>query len=282
MGKFVSFLAGMAMFLTTIGFAHAGTAEDIRHESDAALEEAFKAFNKAKFDRLMEAIGPASLAESGITIVYAERIGYLWAVVIEYGTGQREVFYTTPDYEYVLSGNLYNKNREFTRYLLVQHARTVSLKEIPDTAEFVMGNVDAPQEKTIHVFDDPVCPFCARLHYELGLFLEEHNDWKVAVHLYPLPGHGDAEEKAKVIHCSGKDPYVKRVILEVFFADLLQGKESRYPKEVQCDMTGIEENVKFMREKAKATGTPVMILPDGRVINGFMTTGQLEELLLDR
>jgi len=72
------------------------------------------------------------------------------------------------------------------------------------------------------------------------------------------------------------------VILEVFFADLLQGKESRYPKEVQCDMTGIEENVKFMREKAKATGTPVMILPDGRVINGFMTTGQLEELLLDR
>lgn len=238
--------------------------------------EAGSVFNKARFDNFMNKIFPA-----GYSIVDAEPLGEFWAVVVEVDNGsRREVVYITNDFEYLMMGRVYNRDMvEFTRHLLIKHAKRVDVKKIPDTAEFIIGNKEAIDNKTIHVFDDPACPFCARLHFELMRFVERNPDWKVAVHLYPLPGHGDAEDRAKVIHCAGDSPFVKESILQMFFNDILANKNPKYPKDVNCDMSDVEANVRFMQKEVKATGTPVMIMPDGKVINGYMSAEEIEDIL---
>ena len=60
------------------------------------------------------------------------------------------------------------------------------------------GDKNAPYK--VIVFDDPMCPYCAKLHGEIKKVLAKRKDI-VFIKMFPLPMHKGAYERAKAIVC---------------------------------------------------------------------------------
>jgi thiol:disulfide interchange protein DsbC len=143
-------------------------------------------------------------------------------------------------------------------------------------AAFVIGNKEAKNK--IFVFDDLDCPYCARLHFELQSFLADHKDFGVYVMLFPLSIHPKSEEKSRAVYCLGglKE---RESAVEGFFKAILENKKVDLPQEKKCDGSALDRVKQYGANTLKIKGTPVMVLPDGRVINGYMTKKELEDIL---
>ena len=76
----------------------------------------------------------------------------------------------------------------------------VDLKKIPLEGAIVVGNPKA--EKKVIVFDDPDCPYCARLHEEIKKITATRKDIAFFIKMFPLAIHPNAYEKSKSIVCS--------------------------------------------------------------------------------
>jgi thiol:disulfide interchange protein DsbC len=142
--------------------------------------------------------------------------------------------------------------------------RKVDVKKIPLEEALVMG--DSRAKIKVIIFDDPDCPFCAKLHEELKKIIEKRSDIAFLLKLYPLPMHPDAYDKSRTIVC---EKSVK--LLEDAFA----GKKLAAPK---CPSKEVDENIKLAKELG-ITGTPTLILPDGRVVPGYVDADTLLQLL---
>ncbi len=142
--------------------------------------------------------------------------------------------------------------------------KKVDVSKIPLDAALVLGDPKAP--KKLIVFDDPECPYCAKLHPELKKIVEKRKDIAVYIKLFPLAIHPQAYEMSKAISCSGS---VK--MLDDAFA------HKKLPK-ADCDAKEIDANIK-LAEKLGIKGTPGIILPDGRLIPGYVPADALLELV---
>jgi len=87
--------------------------------------------------------------------------------------------------------------------------------------------------------------------------IAERKDIVFYVKMFPLPMHKGAYDKAKAIVCE------KSITL---LEDAFAGKELPKPK---CETKVIDENIS-LAQKLGITGTPGIILSDGRVIAGYM------------
>ncbi|MBI2399760.1 MAG: DsbC family protein [Deltaproteobacteria bacterium] len=150
--------------------------------------------------------------------------------------------------------------------------KKVDVRKIPLDNAVVMGNPKA--EKKIIVFDDPECPYCAKLHEEIKKIVAKRSDlafyikmYPLAMHpgayeksikMYPLAMHPGAYEKSKAIVCQ-KSPKL--------LDDAFAGK--KLPK-AECETQEIDNNIK-LAEDLGITGTPAMILPDGRLVPGYVS-----------
>ncbi|MBI5561021.1 MAG: DsbC family protein [Deltaproteobacteria bacterium] len=140
----------------------------------------------------------------------------------------------------------------------------VDTKKIPLSDALVLGNKDAKTK--IIVFDDPDCPFCKKLHEEIRKIIEKNKDISFLIKLYPLPIHKEAYDKSKAILCE------KSVKL---LDDAFAGKVLPKPK---CAAKEIDENIKLAGELG-IRGTPAIILPDGRLIPGYVDADTLLKIL---
>ena len=84
--------------------------------------------------------------------------------------------------------------------------------------------------------------------------------------MFPLKMHPGAYEKAKAIVCE------KSLSL---LDDAFEKKQLPKPK---CETTVIDENVK-LGEKLGISGAPTLIMPDGRVIQGYREAAAIIELV---
>ncbi len=133
--------------------------------------------------------------------------------------------------------------------------KRLDLSKIPLSDAIVMGSQTA--DLKIIIFDDPDCSYCKKLHGELKRLLDMRQDIAFYIKLYPLDIHPKAYEKSKTIQCS------KSVKL---FDDAFEGKELPKP---DCDTKEVDENIRLAKELG-IFSTPTIILPDGRVINGYV------------
>jgi len=92
--------------------------------------------------------------------------------------------------------------------------------------------------------------------------ITERKDIAFYIKLYPLPMHKDAYEKAKAIVCE------KSLSL---LEDAFERKPLPAPK---CESTAIDDNIK-LAQKLGITGTPAIIMPDGRLIPGYLEADAL-------
>ncbi len=139
--------------------------------------------------------------------------------------------------------------------------KKVDLAKIPLEKAVVIGSPKA--KKKVIVFDDPDCPYCAKLHEEIKKIVAKRKDIAFYIKLYPLAIHPGAYEKSKAIVCSGSAQMLD---------DAFTGKELPAPK---CETGEIDANIK-LAEELGIRGTPGIILPDGRLLPGYLP----EEALL--
>jgi thiol:disulfide interchange protein DsbC len=86
--------------------------------------------------------------------------------------------------------------------------------------------------------------------------------------MFPLKMHPQAYDKARVILGAGS-----LAMLEKAF------RGEKLPQPGEKDSSGrVDETIRFA-ESFGINGTPALVLPDGRVINGFRDADKLHEML---
>jgi thiol:disulfide interchange protein DsbC len=141
----------------------------------------------------------------------------------------------------------------------------VDLTKIPLEDAVVMG--DAKAENKVIVFDDPDCPYCGKFHNEAKKIIEKREDIAFYLKLFPLPIHPEAYDKSRAIICNDKS----LKLLEDAFA----GKKLPEP---DCEAKEVDATIALGKELG-IRGTPTIILPDGRLLPGYVDADTFLEIL---
>ena len=96
--------------------------------------------------------------------------------------------------------------------------------------------------------------------------MEERKDIAFYVKMFPLKIHPGAYEKAKAIVCEKS-----LALLE----DAFEKRELPKPK---CETSAVDENIK-LAEKLGISGTPASILPDGKIVGGYLDAKTLTNMV---
>ncbi len=162
----------------------------------------------------------------------------------------------------VILGNIIKlKTRENLTDKRMGELKKFDYKSIPLKNALLLGEKSAKHK--LIVFTDPDCPFCQKLHGDLKQVVSERSDIAFYIILFPLTEiHPDAYKKTASIMCK------KSLKL---LDDVMEKKEIAEDK---CGSKIIDENIK-LGNKLGITGTPTVILPDGRQYRGNMKTDEL-------
>lgn len=143
---------------------------------------------------------------------------------------------------------------------------SVDVTTIPVKNAVIMGNPNG--SKKIYVFTDPDCPYCRKGHVELKKLAKIAPDVAIYVMLYPLAMHPAAYDKS-------------RTVFETMSHDLLdkafEGKDVPKPKK-ESSKKAIDEIVKFANANG-ISGTPTMVMPDGKIEVGMRDAETLKKML---
>ena len=173
------------------------------------------------------------------------------------------VGYVTADGRYLLEGDLIDlaTGRQITE----ERRRSARKKVVEDAAErsITFGAEDA--EHLITVFTDIDCGYCRKLHSEI----EDYNDAGISIRylLYPRSGQDSASyRKAVAVWCS-----------EDRKAALTRAKQGEDPGTKSCDHP-IDQHLLAGRQLG-LRGTPMMVLPNGEVVQGYVPAQRLASRL---
>jgi len=191
-------------------------------------------------------------------------VGGLWAVDIEKG-GKRWPVYIDFSKQFLLSGQVIRlSNKENVTESRLMRLNTVDVSTIPLGDAIVIGNPKATRK--IIEFSDPDCHFCAKLHGEAKKVVARKPDVAFYVMLYSRNNNPQTVEKALSVIC-GKS---KKLLDDAF-----NGKNLPKPT---CQTPAVEETER-LAARLKIRGTPTMILPDGRIVNGYRDADTILKLL---
>jgi len=145
----------------------------------------------------------------------------------------------------------------------------IDVSLIPLDDAIVMGNSMAKHK--VIVFDDPDCPYCAKLHQELKQVVEQRKDIAFYFKMFPLVQlHPQAYKKSTAIVCEKSNEKALGLLEDVF--------ANRTIPEPSCETKVIDENIKLAK-KLGITGTPFLILGDGRVVSGALKADELIKMI---
>lgn len=218
----------------------------------AAAENPDAAQIRKALEQLIPNAKPDSITPSPIKGIYE----------VVYGS---QLFYMTSDGRYILQGNLFDattrKDISETRRAAV---RVQAVNSIGENSMIVF----APKEgvkHTVTVFTDPDCPYCRKLHNEVG----EYNRLGIKVRylLFPRAGKGSATYDKSVSVWCAKDR--NDALTQVKAGNEIDKKTCDNPIDKHMDMG----------EMMGITGTPTIILEDGRILPGYVPAGKLAEMI---
>ena len=149
--------------------------------------------------------------------------------------------------------------------LRYQDLNRVDVSSIPIRNAIRVGSPSA--KKTVIVLSDPTCAYCVKLHGEIGKAVAKDADVAFLVMPYPRNRNDQATyQKCLAVVCSKS---------EKLLDDAYAGKEL---PAATCKTDAVDETIR-LAERLRIQGTPTMILPDGRMIGGYMAADALLALL---
>lgn len=122
-------------------------------------------------------------------------------------------------------------------------------------------------KKKVIVLSDPTCPYCVKLHGEIKKAAAKDADVAFLVMPYPR----NARDKATYGKCLSVVCSKSEKVLD----DAYAGKEL---PAASCKSDAVDRTIR-LANRLQVQGTPSMILPDGRLIGGYMPAEELLSLL---
>jgi len=188
----------------------------------------------------------------------------LWEVDVEIG-GKKGIAYIDFAKENLILGQIVRiKTRENLTKKRFMELDRIDFSKIPLKDSLIWGNPDSNYKLVI--FEDPDCPFCAKLHEELKKIVSKRNDIAIYIKLFPLKIHKDAYRKSLAIQCENSIELLERAF-----------KKQPIP-DPRCKTDVIDKNI-ALAKSLSITGTPTIVLQDGRVIRGFIKADELIKLI---
>jgi thiol:disulfide interchange protein DsbC len=185
-------------------------------------------------------------------------------VAVEMG-GQPAIFYEDITRTHIFLGTMIQAktmtNLTAQAVQTILDNKKIDVSKIPLDKALILG--DSAAAKKVIVFTDPDCPFCSNLHEVLKQITTKRKDISFFIKLYPLEMHKDAYWKSKSIVCKNS-----LQLLE----DCFNKKEI---EKTDCKTDEVDNTIKLAKSLG-ITGTPAIILPDGR----FRTGALPEEALI--
>jgi thiol:disulfide interchange protein DsbC len=195
------------------------------------------------------------LSEISITELKPSPIPGLYEMVF----GSR-IAYVSADGQYMLMGELIDL--EGRRNLTAMRRGSLVLKSIDALGEanmIVFG--PAKPKRTLTVFTDVDCPYCARLHKEVPKLNQA--GVKVRYLLYPRAGKGSETYNRSVAVWCAKDR-----------AQAIAVAKSGGKLEMKTCTNPVDEHVRLGHEVG-VEGTPTIVMDDGRVLPGYAPAADL-------
>ena len=149
--------------------------------------------------------------------------------------------------------------------LRYQDLNRVDVSTIPLEDAIVVGSRSA--RKKVIVLTDPTCPYCVKLHAEIKKAAAKDAD--AAFYVMPYPRNRN--DKATYNNCLAAVCGKTVKLLD----DVYAGKEVPAPT---CKSTAVDDTMK-LADRLGIQGTPSMVLPDGRIVSGYMEADALLALL---
>jgi len=245
--------AFLALFLSAPAAAfqkEAGITKDCSECHKLSKEEAGKILGKVVDNVVAVAPGPFP----GLWEVDVVQNGRIYPLYLDYSL------------KFLLNGQFIRlsdmANLTGLRY---QDLNRVDVASIPVQDAIRIGSKTA--KKTVIVLSDPTCPYCVKLHGEIRKAAAKDPDVAFLVMPYPRnPQDLATYRKCQAVICSKS---------EKLLDDAYAGKVLPEPT---CKTDAVDETVR-LAERLKIEGTPTMILPDGRMISGYMEAEALLALL---
>lgn len=188
----------------------------------------------------------------------------LWEVVFK-SRGKRNVAYLDFALQNIIVGQIVQiqtkNNLTFER---LTEVNKVDVAQIPLENSLVLGNSNAKHK--IIVFSDPDCPFCGKFHQEMKALVETRRDIAFYIKLFPLEAHKDARRKSESIMCNRS-------------MEMLEDAFKKKPIPDPTCKSDVVASTIALGKKLGITGTPSTILPDGRLIPGYVESQKLLTLL---
>ncbi len=175
-----------------------------------------------------------------------------------------QVFYVSADGRFVLLGDIVDLE---TRANLSAQRRAALVREILDGLSekdmIVIGPADA--KRTITVFTDVDCPYCARFHLDVPV-LNRHGV-KVRYLLFPRAGPGSESYRRSVAVWCAADR-----------AKAIGLAKAGKPIEMKTCPNPVDQHYR-LGERLGVSGTPTLFLDSGQRIAGYVPAPELLGLL---
>jgi thiol:disulfide interchange protein DsbC len=179
-----------------------------------------------------------------------------------------ETFYSDAEGSHFLVGDLYENARDGLVNLTDQARngeRNERLAAVPEDDRVIFRGA-AESRAEVVVFTDTTCPYCRQFHEEVPRL----NELGIEVHYLAFPRAGMGGEGARVMQQVWCDDNPGEAMTTAKREESLEGTaDCDNPVASQYDLgrqVGVE-------------GTPAIVLPDGRLVPGYVPAERLAEML---
>ncbi|WP_417533489.1 DsbC family protein [Marinobacterium stanieri] len=219
---------------------------------DTAEEKIKQQLNQVDSRLKVESIEPAPLAG-------------LYAVTLNSG----ETLYSDGQGQYLLAGQLYKVEEQGLVNLTEEkraEQRVVAMQALSEDDQ-VVYKPEGEVKATIHVFTDVDCPYCRKLHDEVPAL----NEMGVQVNYLAFPRGGQGSRAFTTMNsiwCGTAEERRERMD---------EAKSGGRVDVDDCETPVMEQFA--LGQKLGVTGTPALVLEDGRLLPGYVPAERLKQTL---
>ncbi|MCX7769464.1 MAG: DsbC family protein [Proteobacteria bacterium] len=208
--------------------------------------------------------------------IKVEKIGYsevsgVFELFVKDNKSKMGIVYLDFSKKYLIIGNVIDiAGKKSLTESALEEQRQIDVSKISVKDALIMGNKNGT--KKVYVFSDPECPYCFKLHQELEKLIKEDKQLLVYIILFGLDIHPNAQWKSESIICKSKENMEEAIKM---LENSYEGKEIQ---KINCGKNYADSNKK-QANSFGISGTPAIVLPNGKVISGYRTKDDLKKML---